>query len=86
MIDPYLAVRGLADLALSLGLSVSQSNFGPCIQTSPDTFFRLDTETYEAWGMDEDYAYHYFDLKDPRGILDCVAFFTRIADRQPEMA
>ena len=86
MIDPALAVRGLTTLAQSLGLSISQSNSGPYIHTGLDTYFKLDTDVYEAWGTDEDHTHHYFDLEDPRGIIDCTAFFTRIADRQPEMA
>lgn len=86
MLDPNLAVHGLTTLAQALGFPTSRSDSGTYIHTGLDTFFKLDTDVYEAWGSDENYIHHYFDLEDPRGVLDCTAFFTRIADRQPEMA
>lgn len=84
MTDPYLAIKGLTGLAESLGFNITQSSTGPYIYTGLDTFLKLDTEINEGWGSDEEYNTYCFDLYSPRGVGDCAALLTRLAEHQPE--
>lgn len=84
MIAPNLAIKGLTGLAESLGFSITSSSTGPYIHTSPDTFLKLDTETGECWGSDEEYIKYCFDLDTSRGVGHCAALLTRLAEHQPE--
>lgn len=84
MADPYLAIKGLTGLAESLGFNITQSSTGPYIHTSPDTFLKLDTETVECWGSDEEYIKYCFDLDTPRGVGHCAALLIRLAEHRTE--
>lgn len=79
-----LITQSIANLASSVGLRTATASTGPIIYTGPDTYFKLDATTGEAWGADTHYNQYYYALNEPADIGQCVATLLHIAAENNE--
>lgn len=79
-----LITNSIANLAASVGLRTATASTGPIIYTGPDTYFKLDATTGEAWGADTHYNQYYYALNEPADIGQCVATLLHIATENNE--